>query len=231
MRRYFTLIELLVVIAIIAILAAILLPALNKARSKAKESTCTNQLKQIGMAYALAANDYRGCIPNQIQIHGTYAPGGAWTSSYGWPVRYLFIAGTSADYCMTGQVRLWYKRYLTDARMYFCPLDDADLKRKNWDPVVTGEPGGAFTFNASSTAYVGSYFQRGREGRFFLGGAPAVTMLQTKLEKLRTTKEDYLLFCRSHVGNRPTSMPQDFMILRPEGQVVKERMLQGKLGL
>jgi prepilin-type N-terminal cleavage/methylation domain-containing protein/prepilin-type processing-associated H-X9-DG protein len=83
-RHFFTLIELLVVIAIIAILAAILMPALATARERAKESTCLSNLKQISQQMAVYHDEYNG-FPvndgiNMNRVSNTGAAG--WKSWY-----------------------------------------------------------------------------------------------------------------------------------------------------
>ena len=105
LKRSFTLIELLVVIAIIAILAAMLLPALQQARDRAKSTKCINNLKTIGSALVMYTNDYKGFFPSP----------------------YMKLTWRSAMEPYTGviaeKIKTWKKQSIKDSGVYYCPAD------------------------------------------------------------------------------------------------------------
>ena len=73
--KVFTIVELLVVVSIISLLAALLLPALNLARQKAKDTSCKNNLRQIGLSLQLYQSDYDGRFPDYGAIGARDASG------------------------------------------------------------------------------------------------------------------------------------------------------------
>lgn len=98
-RAGFTLIELLVVIAIIGILAAILLPALARAREAANRASCSSNLKRMGTIFFMYAGEHRGRLPHR-QTH-------TWTGAL------------SAEMIFNGPAL--FPEYLTDAEVVWCP--------------------------------------------------------------------------------------------------------------
>lgn len=92
-RRAFTLIELLVVIAIIAILAAMLLPALSKAKARAHRTSCMNNNRQIGVATMLYLNDFKDSFPYGNRVNGGGVGSGSVVDPSGWPMQLLAFMG------------------------------------------------------------------------------------------------------------------------------------------
>lgn len=152
-RTGFTLIELLVVIAIIAILAAILFPVFAQAREKARQTTCTSNYKQIGLAALAYINDYDEQFPLAVAWHGD-----RWGFAFIYTTPPDWRAGSSPA-AIAIRSQYWgftLQPYMKNYGLYDCPscpeyrlsgVDYANPQNKPWANISVAYNGYLHTYS------------------------------------------------------------------------------------
>lgn len=163
-RRRFTLIEMLVVVALISLLAALLMPSLQKSLNAARRTLCMNNQKQMGIEFGIFSGENRGCL----SLHWTrYIPiysnniwdcrdgindshGSGWSSEQA-------NSGGYGGFAATG--KLYFNGGLRDGAIAFCPVDqERKYEASKWPTPYWGKPGcppngGGYANTSSNMGY------------------------------------------------------------------------------